>query len=301
MADNVTVDNAGLSDYVVSAEELADGSQVQNVQLVTVSGTAKTDLGKAEDAVHASGDIGIQVLAVRKDSAAALAGTDGDYIPLTTDSSGRLHIAALPAGAESIGSVSVLAVTPGTGATNLGKVEDVAHASGDVGVMALAVRKDTAVALAGTDGDYAPLLLDSVGRLHVNIGSIPAAARTTDSIAAALQTGVIMQGLTERTPVFASVDVASSGDNTLVSAQGASNKIRVHQVFLMAAAAVTARFESGAGGSALTGQMQIAANGGFVLPFSPLGWFETAANTLLNLELSGAVSVDGVIAYSVVT
>jgi hypothetical protein len=61
------------------------------------------------------------------------------------------------------------------------------------------------------------------------------------------------------------------------------------------------RFESGAGGTALTGQMILAANGGFVLPFSPIGWFETAANTLLNLELAGATTVDGNLMYTVVT
>lgn len=53
----------------------------------------------------------------------------------------------------------------------LGKAEDEAHSSGDGGVMALAVRKDTAAALAGTDGDYAPLEVDANGRLHVIVAS----------------------------------------------------------------------------------------------------------------------------------
>lgn len=34
------------------------------------------------------------------------------------------------------------------------RTEDVAHVSSDTGLMLLAVRKDTAAALAGTDGDY---------------------------------------------------------------------------------------------------------------------------------------------------
>jgi hypothetical protein len=33
------------------------------------------------------------------------------------------------------------------------------------------------------------------------------------------------------------------------------------------------------------------------LPFNPVGWFETSAATLLNLELGGAQSVDGVLVY----
>lgn len=46
------------------------------------------------------------------------------------------------------------------------KNEDTAHTGGDPGLMALAVRKDTATALAGADGDYAPLEVDAVGALH---------------------------------------------------------------------------------------------------------------------------------------
>lgn len=47
---------------------------------------------KAEDAAHASGDRGLPMLAVRQDVLAALAGTAGDYIPLTVDASGRLQV-----------------------------------------------------------------------------------------------------------------------------------------------------------------------------------------------------------------
>lgn len=194
----------------------------------------------------------------------------------------------------------VVATEGGTSA-GLAKTEDAAHTSGDPGLMMLAVRKDTAAALAGTDGDYIPLIVDSSGRLHVNVGSGLAASRTVDSVAATLSVDRLMNNLTAVTPTFAVIDHAVSGDNTLVSAQGSGNIILVHQVFLVASAAVTVRFESGTGGTALTGQMQLSANGGFVLPFNPVGWFKTAANTLLNLELSGAVSVDGVLGYTVVT
>jgi hypothetical protein len=76
-----------------------------------------------------------------------------------------------------------------------------------------------------------------------------------------------------------------------------AKKIRVLSLFLVAAGTVTARFESGAGGTAKTGQMNLVANTGFVLPYNPSGWFETASNTLLNLELSAAISVDGSLSY----
>lgn len=55
-------------------------------------------------------------------------------------------------------------ITPGTGATDLGKAEDAVHSSGDVGVMSLGVRMDTIAALAA-DGDYTPLQTDEDGAL----------------------------------------------------------------------------------------------------------------------------------------
>lgn len=58
-------------------------------------------------------------------------------------------------------------VTPGTAATNLGKAEDAAHTSGDVGVMALGVRNDAAAVRTSADGDYSPVSTDSAGRVGV--------------------------------------------------------------------------------------------------------------------------------------
>lgn len=49
----------------------------------------------------------------------------------------------------------------------LPKAEDAAHATGDLGIMALGVRKDTAVSL-GADGDYQPPIFDADGKLWVN-------------------------------------------------------------------------------------------------------------------------------------
>ena len=257
-----------------------DGS-ISSVSGSITPGTGAANLGKAEDAAHASGDTGVMALVVRKDSGGTLAGTDGDYTPLQVDSSGNLR------------------VTGGGGGSQY--AEDAAHVSGDTGTIALVVRKDTAAQVAGTDGDYSILTNDSSGRLHTNVGVIPAAEISTDSIGSA----DITTHLSERTsagtytlctPKFAVIDNATSGDNTLVAAV-ASKKIRVLSLFLVAAGTVNVRFESGASGTALTGQMNLVANTGFSLPYNPVGWFQTGTNTLLNLELSGAVSVDGCLTY----
>lgn len=86
-------------------------------------------------------------------------------LPAGTNAIGKL---AANSGVD-IGDVDVTSVIPGTGATNLGKAEDAAHSSDDVGVMALAVRKATTPAdrsAGATDGDYEPLQVDGNGRLY---------------------------------------------------------------------------------------------------------------------------------------
>lgn len=97
----------------------------------------------------------------------------------------------------------------------------------------------------------------------------------------------------------ARVNASSSGNNTLVAAV-TGKRIVVVSGFIMAAADVTATFQSGAGGTALCGPESLPAKGGFVLPFNPNGWFETTEGALLNLNLGGAVQVGGVINYVLV-
>ena len=57
-----------------------------------VPGVAATNLGKAEDAGHTSGDTGVMCLAVRQLADAALSGTDLDYEPLQTNAIGHLKV-----------------------------------------------------------------------------------------------------------------------------------------------------------------------------------------------------------------
>ena len=95
----------------------------------------------------------------------------------------------------------------------------------------------------------------------------------------------------------ATLSAADSGDNEVVAAV-AGKEIVVHQLLMISSGTVNIRFESGAGGTELVGLMELTAQVGFVLPFSPVGWFRTAAGVLLNLELSAAVSVGGTLAYS---
>lgn len=97
------------------------------------------------------------------------------------------------------------------------------------------------------------------------------------------------------------IDDQSSGDNEIIPQPGAGKKIRVHNIVLISAGTVNVRFEDGAGGTPLTGQISLVANTGFAPGFDPVGHFECSENTALNLELNGAVSVDGWIVYQEVS
>lgn len=95
---------------------------------------------------------------------------------------------------------------------------------------------------------------------------------------------------------YAVIDAAAIGNQTLVAAV-TGKKLRVLALFVVSAGVQTAIFQSGAGGTALTGGLTLAASTVVSVPFNPEGWFETAAGALLNLNLSAAVSVDGALVY----
>lgn len=294
------------------------GTPAEDVDVTSVvPGTGATNLGKAEDAAHTSGDVGVMSLAVRNDAGTALAGTTGDYIPLTTDSTGALRALVtgtgtfatqaaqsgtwnigtlatitnpvavtgtfwqatqpvsaaslpLPTGAATAakqpalgtagsastdvitvqgiasgtpqpvsgtvaatqsGTWNVGTVTPGTAATNLGKAEDAAHTSGDVGVMGLAVRVDSAATLAGTDGDYAPLQVDASGALRVT-GGTAGTEYTEDAAAAANPTGGMMMAV--RRDTLSASEVSADGDNIALKATS-KGELHVSDTDLLAA------------------------------------------------------------------
>ena len=100
-------------------------------------------------------------------NASSITLSDGDGAALALDVNGKVIMGT---------------ITPGTGATSLGKAKDAAHASGDVGVMVLSRRTDTAATSAGTDGDYATINTDSLGHLWVREGFAPDAEDNTNNV-----------------------------------------------------------------------------------------------------------------------
>jgi len=225
---------------------------------------------------------------------------------------GNVDIAsALPAGTNNIGDVDVLSLPAlPAGTNNIGDVDILTIAAGDNNIGNV----DIASAIpAGTnnigDVDIASALpagTNAIGKLAANTGvdigdvdvtSLPALASTVDTITAKIATDAIQNGTTALTPKYGIIDAAISGDNTIQTAV-VGKKIRVLAMNLLVAGAVTVRIEDGTGGTAMTGQYQFGGQGeGIVLPFNPVGWFETSSGTLLNMELSAAISVDGSFVY----
>ena len=94
---------------------------------------------------------------------------------------------------------------------------------------------------------------------------------------------------------FARDDIAASQTDDVVVAAVAGRKIRVHAVFLMCGAtATTTRFRSkpGGAGTDISCLFQPGANGGAVLPFNEVGWFETVIGEGLAAS-TGAGSATG--------
>lgn len=102
-----------------------------------------------------------------------------------------------------------------SGALELGKVEDTAHSTGDVGVMMLAVRNDTLAALVGADGDYSALQVNGDGALYVRSAGH---ASTDNSSATPLGISGVFTGTAEDITHYSSVSVSVFAD--VASASG---------------------------------------------------------------------------------
>lgn len=102
--------------------------------------------------------------------------------------------------------------------------------------------------------------------------------------------------ITALSPLRALISTSMSGTSQVVAAV-ATKKIRVLTGFLVAAAAVSVKFQSAAIPTDLTGAMPFAANGGLAIPYTELGQFDTIAGEALSINLSGAVAVGGAITY----
>lgn len=297
---------------------------------VTVTGTV--DLGATDNAVL--DDIAAKLGTIDADTSTLAAGVSTEYqvdvvgaLPAGTNAIGKL---AANTGVD-IGDVDVTSVVPGTGASNLGKAEDAVHTSGDVGVMGLAVVSDSPSAVSG---DYSPIYVNESGATYVTpdggkflvdaSGNVahdasdgggptkmggraqeptaqPDEVADNDRVDALYDRNGYQRVRGDFAAGHVAINVASSGDNTIVAAAGAGKRIAVWSVMVTSDGTVDVRFEDGAAGTAITGQIPLQAREGFTYSAGGLvPLWVGSANTLLNLELSAAVNVHGHLSYSVI-
>lgn len=186
----------------------------------------------------------------------------------------------LPVGGTAIGALGEAAPGTDTASSGLnGRLQRIAQRI--TSLMALLPS-----ALTGSGNLKVAIVEDTVG----SILDADNAAKVT------LNSKYIAVGATDCVPKFAVISCASSGANTIV-ASVSSKKIRVLAYNFIANGTVSAKFQSGAGGTNLTGLKYCVANMGICAPFNPAGWFETAATTLLSLDLSGNIAVGGELVY----
>lgn len=95
------------------------------------------------------------------------------------------------------------------------------------------------------------------------------------------------------TPIFASIALSGSGD---VVALVAGKKIRVLALYGNGTTTGTIKFQSGAS-TDLTGAMKVNDGTALVLPFNPVGWFETATGAKLNAVLATMTAFTGCLVY----
>ena len=96
VSGTVTVTATNLDVQIGGSDTLAVGN-VATIGTSVTPGTAAGNLGKAEDAVAATGDTGVAVWGVAQATPTATA-ADGDYIALKTDANGRLWANVMNAG-----------------------------------------------------------------------------------------------------------------------------------------------------------------------------------------------------------
>ena len=102
-ADGVLV-NLGANNDITGSVTANAGTNLNTSALALESGgnlaSVKTavevidNIVQTEDAAHSTGDSGVMVLGVRKDSGGVLSGADGDYTPVSMDAMGRVRTIA---------------------------------------------------------------------------------------------------------------------------------------------------------------------------------------------------------------
>lgn len=95
-------------------------------------------------------------------------------------------------------------------------------------------------------------------------------------------------------PKYAAISCSASGNNELVTA-APGKIIKLIACLLVSDGTVAVKLRSAS--TDLSGAMSLIANSGFVIPEAAIGWCVTAQGEALNLHLSAAIQVSGLLVY----
>jgi hypothetical protein len=177
-----------------------DGSALTALQLLD-------NVVYAEDAAHSSGDSGTFILAVRRDANTTFASTDGDYTPLSVDSSGNLKVA----------------IISGAGSGGTALADGATFTADTTSLTPIGGYRDDASTATVTEGDAAAARITEYRAIHVNLRDASGAEvsvgggtqYTEDAAAAANPVGTALNLI--RADALAGV-TTTDGDN--VAARG---------------------------------------------------------------------------------
>lgn len=130
-----------------------------------------------------------------------------------------------------------------------------------------------------------------------------ATIKSASTGAAATDTAVVVTQSSNLPVTISTVGIvsASSGDNTVIAAQGANKKIYVFAWNISFSGTVNAKFTDGAAGTLLSGLYYGIVNAGGGNAVTPPSYLWVgSANTALVLNLSGATAVGGSVSYFVI-
>jgi hypothetical protein len=222
-----------------------------------------------EDIPHVSGDPGTAALVVRKDVAASLADTDGDYSLLIVDASGRLHV-VLPVGASTEATLAAFKVENDANLDLINASLDAIEAS----VANIDTDFDVALSSRATESTLAAFKTENDSNLDLVNSSLDA-----------------LESVLTHSIKFAVISASLLGDNTVVPGV-ALKKIRVlGYVITVDSVGLGFHVTWKSGATPISGDMFIDTGLHYSYAGSILGpAFETAVGSSLILNIDGAIA-----------
>jgi hypothetical protein len=167
---------------------------------------------------------------------------------------------------------------------------------------------DVSAAAIAVDGSVAHDGLDSGGDGPVKIGgraqepeAQPEEVADNDRVDALFDRNGYLRVRGDFEPQYIAINAGTIGDNAVIGAQPAGKRIAVWSIFVVSDGTVDVRFEDGAGGTALTGQVPLQAREGYTWPAGGLvPLFVGSAAQTFNMELSATIQVHGGVSFTVI-